>query len=157
MEKTEPEVRYRYHTADGELHKGHSSTCSICKRKSPMPNSAKRHKQDGSVGGKKSSKRLAPSRKCSECGKKISRASISGMCAQCLKNLSTGKLPKKKARQCSGPGCTNRIRADNKTGYCMKCYHQSEAWEQQRKAHAGWARAMIGGAPPPPAPAAEDA
>lgn len=154
LDTTEREIRYVYHTADGEIHKGHSSECNICKGRKNQPTEKVKHQNNGRAGGKKGAKRLPKSKTCEKCGAKIGRQNTTGMCAKCY----TGKRAstKKRRKTCSTPGCNAKIRSDNKSGMCLECYRQSAAWHAQKKQQSRWAEVMFA-KPTPPTPAVEDA
>lgn len=138
----------RWHTVPNstDLHKGPSAGCTRCARLRATRKRAA--KEDGRAGGQLSAARQ-PSAKvvcCRKCNVPITPRSTTGLCRVCYnlrRALNKKPTRKRKSRYCINPACKQRISDDNKGGLCLKCYRNSEVWQQYKKNRASWAAALL--------------
>jgi len=113
-----------YHTYSGEVHKGTSADCRVCKRlKKTAPKAFSAAM--GKLGGKKSAQ--GKHRHC-KCGKQISKENKTGKCLKCYQQWASAKykLPKLEVTSKTCKACTRRLDYRNKSGYCREHFNEAE-------------------------------
>jgi len=128
----------KFHTYNGEIHKGTKDDCPVCKR-------LKRRKV-----------KLKKGKSLCACGNPISKNNKTGMCWKCYQEYvrehpellpPPGKggdqyrykgVRATNKRKCAGEGCGKNISPKNKSGFCITCFNKSRAVDAKaRKAALG--------------------